>query len=106
MLARRVWVIALMCSAACNSTDSTTEERNEDPPTSRVYPASHAGSSTEQGPGVPDDFSGTVTVSLPLTREEEESLAKAAAMDTERTRSGKRKRSDLGFGVATPQVTR
>jgi hypothetical protein len=73
-------------------------------PEERESPAARAGTSTEHGPGIPDDFAGDVAKSLPLTQEEVQSLAKAKALDSARNHA--RKRTDLGFGAAASKDAR
>jgi hypothetical protein len=59
--------------------------------------ASAAGTSSESGPGVPDDFTGVVTESLPVTKEELDAIAASNALRQLRQPHGK-KATDVGFG--------
>lgn len=69
-------------------------------PSGEVLPASFAGQSTESGPGVPFDFTGTVTSSLPLTASEQAAIAAANALSTARNPTA-RSPHDRGFGLGS-----
>jgi len=63
---------------------------------SAILPASYAGTSTETGPGVPFDFTGTV--GEPLVLDASETAAVAAARATSKARSpATQSRVDRGF---------
>lgn len=100
------WVsggLLLAClHVACGSSDDLGESRqsvtadDEAASGSDLLPAEAAGTSTESGPGVPDDFGGTVRVSLPLTAEETAAIEKANALHAARNPDAKN--TDRGFG--------
>jgi hypothetical protein len=62
-----------------------------------ALPASAAGTSSEDGPGVPEDFDGMVTATIPLTPEELQAIAAAQALHAARNPPTK-SATDLGFG--------
>ena len=65
---------------------------------SNVLPASAAGTSTESGPGVPADFTGTITDSLPISQRQQQATARANALFTARNPPGQSP-IDRGFGA-------
>ena len=64
---------------------------------SPVLPASYAGESSTSGPGLPFDFVGTVTTSLPLTAAEQAAVARANLLSKTRNPPSQSK-LDRGFG--------
>lgn len=92
-------VIQLSCSSSTDLGETTTalsEDEGSSAPVESL-PASAAGESSETGPGVPADFSGIVTSSIPATQEELDAIAAAAALQAQRNPPTK-KPTDLGFG--------
>ena len=94
-------VLFAAASAACGTNDQTSTTSSaieQELPVEETVPASAAGTSTESGPGVPDDFSGVVTESIPISARELASIQAAAVLQAKRNPPTK-KATDVGFGA-------
>lgn len=63
-------------------------------------PACAAGVSSEQGPGVPSDFAGTLRESIPISQQERDAIAAANALANERAVG-----TSLDQGFGSPPTT-
>lgn len=91
---RRCFAIAWAIAAvSCGSADVESESS----PEPKALPASAAGTSTAEGPGVPADFAGKLDEPKPLTPMEARAVAASRALSEARNPKGQ-KPTDRGFG--------
>lgn len=63
-----------------------------------ILPASAAGTSSESAPGVPDDFTGTISESLPISPQVQQAIDEANELSSARNPPGQ-SRLDRGLGA-------
>lgn len=106
-------IVFVCCASGCGggdgetSTSSKTSASTTSPDAGTpagILPASYAGTSTEQGPGLPFDFVGTVTRSIPLSVDEQAAIADANAKAKLRNPPTKSP-VDRGFGTKAAKAT-
>jgi hypothetical protein len=93
------------CGDAVESTSTASQasQAGEGGSEAETLPASAAGTSSESGPGLPYDFAGQVTTSLPLSPEDLVELAKLEALIAARN-PPVQSRIDRGFGVPSSKA--